>query len=95
MYTFGMIRDLDTSRLKLLYPSNTHTQLVEELGIPDPFTDWTSSAFYTPRGLYVKAPVLGEQPRLPTPLGSFWYTNVSDCDSCWSKLISAHTCFQF
>jgi len=50
-------------------------QLVDELCIPDPFTDWTASAFYSPQGLEVKAPILGLQPRLPTPLGSFIYTN--------------------
>ena len=42
--------------------------LAEELGI-SPFTPYTSSAFYSPKGKEVEAPVLGDLPRLPTPFG--------------------------
>ncbi|KAK3252317.1 hypothetical protein CYMTET_38379 [Cymbomonas tetramitiformis] len=49
--------------------------LVEELDLDsDPFTEWTASAFWSPRGLEVKAPVFQDLPRLPTPLGNFVYT---------------------
>lgn len=49
--------------------------LVKELGIVWPFTNWTSSSFYSSSGIQVEAPVLNELPRLPTPLGSFIYTS--------------------
>lgn len=48
--------------------------LVSELNLPQPFTEWTRSSFYSPYGLDVEAPVFHELPRLPTPLGSFLYT---------------------
>lgn len=35
----------------------------------------TSSGFYSPRGLEVSAPVLGNFPRLPAPFGSLVYTS--------------------
>ena len=47
--------------------------LAEELGI-SPFTPYTSSAFYSPKGKEVEAPVLGDLPRLPTPFGTLLYT---------------------
>ncbi|KAJ7538182.1 hypothetical protein O6H91_11G037300 [Diphasiastrum complanatum] len=49
-------------------------QLVKELSIPSPFTDWTKSSFYSPEGIDVEAPIFSSLPRLPTPLGSFLYT---------------------
>ena len=48
--------------------------LAEELGI-SPFTPYTSSAFYSPKGKEVEAPVLGDLPRLPTPFGTLLYTS--------------------
>ncbi|MCO5601895.1 hypothetical protein L7F22_056021 [Adiantum nelumboides] len=50
-------------------------ELVKELGIPWPFTDWTRSTFYSPDGMQVEAPVFNALPRLPSPLGSFLYTS--------------------
>ena len=35
----------------------------------------TSSAFYSPKGKEVEAPVLGDLPRLPTPFGTLLYTS--------------------
>ena len=48
--------------------------LADELGI-QPFTPYTSSAFYSPKGKEVEAPVLGDLPRLPTPFGTLLYTS--------------------
>ena len=48
--------------------------LADELGI-SPFTPYTSSAFYSPKGKEVEAPVLGNLPRLPTPFGTLLYTS--------------------
>lgn len=44
-------------------------RVVGELGI-EPFTPYTPSALYTRAGLSVVAPILGELPRLPAPLGT-------------------------
>ena len=52
---------------------NIHA-LCDELGV-DPFTPYTSSAFYSPAGKEVSAPILGDLPRLPTPLGTLLYTS--------------------
>lgn len=49
-------------------------ELVRELDIAWPFTDWTRSSFYSPSGIQVQAPVFNHLPRLPAPLGSFFYT---------------------
>ncbi|GLC50560.1 hypothetical protein PLESTB_000393300 [Pleodorina starrii] len=48
--------------------------LVDSLGIRDAFTPFTQSSFYSPAGLQVRSPIFQDQPRLPTPLGSFLYT---------------------
>jgi hypothetical protein len=37
--------------------------------------EWTQSAFWTPKGIQVEAPVLQNMPRLPAPLGTLVYTN--------------------
>jgi uncharacterized protein with NAD-binding domain and iron-sulfur cluster len=49
--------------------------LVSELGIEWPFTEWTTSGFWTPDGLSTEAPVFSQLPRLPTLLGQFVHTN--------------------
>ncbi|KAL3155415.1 hypothetical protein ABBQ38_010971 [Trebouxia sp. C0009 RCD-2024] len=48
--------------------------LVRELGIPWPFTDWTTSGFWSPRGLTTEAPVFSRQQQYPTLLGQFVHT---------------------
>jgi len=48
--------------------------LVKELGITDAFTPWTKSAQWSPAGLETESPIFAEEPRLPTPLGTFVYT---------------------
>ncbi|KAK9843730.1 hypothetical protein WJX81_003891 [Elliptochloris bilobata] len=48
--------------------------LVRDLEIPWPFTTWSRSGFWGPRGLAIEAPVFSELPRLPTLLGQFWHT---------------------
>ncbi len=56
------------------YPYKNIFALVDELGI-NPFTPWTRSAQYSPAGLEVESPIFQDLPRLPTPLGTFLYTN--------------------
>lgn len=55
------------------YPYRNIFALVEELGL-QPFTPWTRSAQYSPAGLEVESPLFQELPRLPSPLGTFLYT---------------------
>ncbi|NQV09713.1 MAG: FAD-dependent oxidoreductase [Cyanobacteria bacterium] len=43
--------------------------LTEELDIDPIFTDFTTSAFWSPDGLEASAPVFGELPHWPSPLG--------------------------
>ncbi|EEF41121.1 uncharacterized protein LOC8283661 isoform X2 [Ricinus communis] len=47
--------------------------LVNELGIT-PFTNRIRSALYSSEGLEVEFPVFQDQPQLPTPLGTLYYT---------------------
>lgn len=55
------------------YPYRNIFALVNELGL-HPFTPWTRSAQYSPAGLEVESPIFQDQPPLPTPLGTFLYT---------------------
>ncbi|BBM99034.1 hypothetical protein MPTK1_1g18160 [Marchantia polymorpha subsp. ruderalis] len=55
------------------YPYKNIFALVDELGLR-PFTDWTRSAQYSPAGLEVESPIFQDLPRLPSPLGTFVYT---------------------
>ncbi|KAM3097939.1 FAD-dependent oxidoreductase [Phormidesmis sp. 146-12] len=55
------------------YPYFNIFSLVKELGL-SPFTPWTRSSQYSPAGLEVVSPIFQDQPRLPTPLGTFLYT---------------------
>ncbi len=55
------------------YPYNNIFKLVRELGL-SPFTPWTRSSQYSPAGLEVESPIFQDLPRLPTPLGTFIYT---------------------
>jgi uncharacterized protein with NAD-binding domain and iron-sulfur cluster len=55
------------------YPYRNIFALINELGI-NPFTSWTRSAQYSPAGLEVESPIFQELPRLPSPLGTFLYT---------------------
>ncbi|WP_411877223.1 FAD-dependent oxidoreductase [Vulcanococcus limneticus] len=43
--------------------------LTDELGAGDIFTDFTTSAFWSPDGLEATAPVFGDAPQWPSPLG--------------------------
>ena len=43
--------------------------LTNELGLANVFTDFTTSAFWSPDGLEATAPVFGDGPQLPSPLG--------------------------
>ncbi|GIL93344.1 hypothetical protein Vretifemale_20752 [Volvox reticuliferus] len=50
-------------------------KLLEELQLPSwPLTDFTTSGFWSPRGLVTEAPVFSKMPRLPTLVGQFVYT---------------------
>ncbi len=55
------------------YPYRNIFALMNELGLM-PFTPWTRSAQYSPAGLEVESPIFQDEPRLPTPLGTFLYT---------------------
>lgn len=55
------------------YPYFNIFALVQELGL-SPFTPWTRSSQYSPAGLEVESPIFQDLPRLPTPLGTFLYT---------------------
>ncbi|MEC4986653.1 MAG: FAD-dependent oxidoreductase [Oscillatoria sp. PMC 1068.18] len=55
------------------YPYKNIFHLVQELGLK-PFTPFTRSSQYSPAGLEVESPLFQEEPRLPTPLGTFLYT---------------------
>ncbi|MDY6803862.1 MAG: FAD-dependent oxidoreductase [Cyanobacteriota bacterium] len=55
------------------YPYKNIFSLVKELDL-NPFTPWTRSAQYSPAGLEVESPIFQEMPTLPTPLGTFIYT---------------------
>ena len=48
--------------------------LTEELGADHIFTEFTTSAFWSPDGLEASAPVFGDQPRWPSPLGQVMAT---------------------
>ncbi len=55
------------------YPYQNIFSLVKELQL-NPFTPWTRSAQYSPAGLEVESPIFQDLPDLPTPLGTFIYT---------------------
>ncbi|HEY9620230.1 MAG TPA: FAD-dependent oxidoreductase, partial [Crinalium sp.] len=55
------------------YPYRNIFALVREFGL-NPFTPWTRSAQYSPAGLEVESPIFQDEPCLPTPLGTFLYT---------------------
>lgn len=48
--------------------------LIRELGIPWPFTEWTTSGFWSPRGLTTEAPVFSKKEQYPTLVGQFIHT---------------------
>ena len=48
--------------------------LTAELGLGSIFTDFTTSAFWSPEGLEAKAPVFGDAVALPSPLGQAFAT---------------------
>lgn len=49
------VNNADAYRLRLQY--HNIFALVRELGIENPFTDWTTSGFWSPQGLTTEAPV--------------------------------------
>ncbi len=52
------------------YPYSNIFSLVRGLGL-NPFTPFTRSSQYSPAGLEVESPIFQNEPRLPTPLGTF------------------------
>jgi len=54
-------------------PYNNLFRLCDDLGLK-PFTDWTRSDSFSPLGKETSAPIFGDLPRLPTPLGTLVYT---------------------
>ncbi|MDB9314038.1 FAD-dependent oxidoreductase [Spirulina sp. CS-785/01] len=55
------------------YPYKNIFNLVKRLKI-NPFTPFTRSAQYSPKGLECESPLFQDKPPLPTPLGTFLYT---------------------
>lgn len=55
------------------YPYRNIFHLTDQLGL-QPFTEFTRSSQYSPNGLEVESPIFQNEPRLPTPLGTFLYT---------------------
>lgn len=55
------------------YPYSNIFSLVDELEI-QPFTPYTRSSQYSPAGLEVESPLFQREPYLPSPLGTFIYT---------------------
>ena len=55
------------------YPYRNIFSKVKKLGL-QPFTRFTRSSQYSPAGLEVESPIFQNEPRLPTPLGTFIYT---------------------
>lgn len=55
------------------YPYRNIFSLVRKLEL-SPFTPFTRSSQYSPAGLEVESPIFQDLPRLPTPLGTFLYT---------------------
>ena len=55
------------------YPYRNIFSKVKELKL-DPFTRFTRSSQYSPAGLEVESPIFQDEPRLPSPLGTFIYT---------------------
>ena len=55
------------------YPYRNIFSKVKELNL-EPFTRFTRSSQYSPAGLEVESPIFQNEPRLPSPLGTFVYT---------------------
>lgn len=55
------------------YPYRNIFRLIEKELQIDPFTPWTQSAQYSPKGLEVISPIFQNMPRLPSPMGTFLY----------------------
>lgn len=55
------------------YPYRNIFSKVKELEL-EPFTRFTRSSQYSPAGLEVESPIFQDEPRLPSPLGTFIYT---------------------
>ena len=55
------------------YPYRNIFERVRQLGLA-PFTRFTRSSQYSPAGLEVESPIFQDEPRLPSPLGTFIYT---------------------
>ena len=55
------------------YPYRNIFNKVKQLKL-DPFTRFTRSSQYSPAGLEVESPIFQNEPRLPSPLGTFIYT---------------------
>jgi uncharacterized protein with NAD-binding domain and iron-sulfur cluster len=66
-------RSLEAGIHGFWYPYQNIFALIKELGL-QPFTPWTRSAQYSPAGLEVESPIFQDLPRLPTPMGTFLYT---------------------
>lgn len=81
-YPGGLVAGWQTSQGKAVeagihgfwYPYRNIFALTDALGI-QPFTPFTRSAQYSPQGLVVESPLFQAMPYLPSPLGTFAYTD--------------------
>ena len=68
--------------------------LVKELNIPNPFTPFSTSGFWTRDGLSVSAPVFSEQQQFPALIGQFIHTSplftcaLTAVIPCWSTKLA-------
>eukprot|EP00210_Caulerpa_lentillifera_P001559 g1497.t1 len=67
-------RSIEAGMKGFWYQYHNIFALVKELGIDNPFTEFTRSGFWCPEGLTTEGPVFSELPQYPTLLGQFIHT---------------------
>ncbi|GAX73691.1 hypothetical protein CEUSTIGMA_g1142.t1 [Chlamydomonas eustigma] len=68
-------REVEAGMKGFWYQYKNIFALLEELELSEwPLTSWTTSGFWSPRGLVTEAPVFSTLPRLPTLVGQFVHT---------------------
>lgn len=71
-------RDVEVGVHGMWRPYFNLFRLVKQELVLDPFTDWTRSSQRSPKGKVVESPIFADQPRLPSPMGTFVYTKFLD-----------------
>ena len=67
-------RTMEAGMKGFWYQYHNIFRLADELGLEEPFTDWTESSFFSPSGLVTEGPVFQSKPRLPALLGQAVHT---------------------